>query len=285
MLLPASIRRDDSMITPFNSWLVALAALCVLAVSNPSCRADVIAMDDASDSAYDSGWGGNGGFGFDPWSFTTESGSGVFVGNAASNGDGDGNADGDINTAGRSWGMFSEPGRLSTATRSFSFGSLPTRSTLRIAMDNGFINGPFDGGSDGSFGFGLRSGGTNRFEFFFRGGDTTYSVNDSAGISATSVGFTDEGLNLEFTLTADDNYSLSITPLGGSSTVVNGTLAATGGIDDLRLFSFSTQRFVSDSAADGFFNSISVEEIPEPSSLLMVALFASAVGYGRFRRR
>ncbi len=278
-----------------SNKLLCLIATLALGFGSSAKAGIIIAADDASDAAYSAGWSGNGGFGFGAWTFANSAGAGQFIGSSTNNGDGDGNGDQDIDTGGSSsFGLFSEASSLSEAFRNFAFGSLSTNSTFRLSLDSGFLNGAGDPGPDGSFGFGLRSGGVNRFEFFFVGGTSFYQINDSTN-SNTSVGFTDEGLDLEFTLTSADTYSFTISPLGGGgASTVTGTLdgAAGSGIDNLRLFSFSNQTFPGNGASDGFFNSFSVEEqttttaaVPEPSSFLLLGLCVGGLVVRRRIRR
>jgi hypothetical protein len=244
-------------------WTAALAIVVGGLFAARPTSAAVIASDDASDSAYDDGLddGDNGGFGFTAWNrFPDANGanSGWFVGSSANNGDGDGNADNDIDTAGEAWGVYASNSNLADAFRGFQQ-SLQVGWTFSIAMDNGFID------SGGSVGFGLRTaGGADRLEFFFGGGSSNYTLNDSAGVADSGIGFTDEGLDLVFLLTGADTYKLSVTTLGnGATTTFTGTLSSSGAITNVRLFNFNAG---SGSSNDAFFNSL-VITTPTPAAL------------------
>ena len=117
------------------------------------------------------------------------------------NGSGAASGDGDIDTGiARAWGHFARFGNTSEATRSFNFGdgTLPVNATLSLSLDIGFID------TGGVVGLGLRNASNqNLVEIFFRGGDGNFTVfTDNGGsYSGTTPGFSDEGFNIDFTLT------------------------------------------------------------------------------------
>ncbi|MBO6655133.1 GEVED domain-containing protein, partial [Psychroserpens sp.] len=153
---------------------------------------------DASAAAYDDGWqtGDNDGSGFEAWNLTpVNSGNkGFFVASSTINGDGDSNGDGDIDTAGRSLGMFSNNGGGAIATRNLSQ-AMAVGSTVTFEMDNGFINsGP------GAFNralFILTANNLISWRIEFNAGDLNYTVFDQNSIPYDSgIPFTDEGLRI-----------------------------------------------------------------------------------------
>ena len=185
-----------SRITAFNTALVVLVDMC--------------GTDDANNVAYGDGWqnGDNGGAGFGAWALSATSGSaGHFRANSTSNGDGDGNSDGDINSNNFAFGMYANSGAVSNAVRSFTKSMIPG-SVFSIKMDNGFI----DNGA--SVGFGIQNAaGENLFEFYFQGGQSFYQINDGDGNNQnTTLSFSDEGFNIQFTLLTATTYELSVTP-------------------------------------------------------------------------
>ena len=214
--------------------------------------------DNAADSVYDDGWttGDNGGTGFSAWTITAEANSGVFI--ASSTGNGTGGSLG-IDTSGDSWGMFGNSGATVSAIRPLT-GILAEGNTFSLQMDNGNIQ------AGGTVGFGLQnSSGTNRFEFYFQGGDANYTLNIGGVESDTGIGFTDDGLTLTFTQLAADAFALSVTPNGGSESLFSGTLVASD-ISQVRLFNSNAG---AGGPSDAFFNNIVV--VPEPSSLSLLA--------------
>jgi Bacterial Ig domain len=213
------------------------------------------AADNSSNSDYGNGWqtGDNGGSGFGSWTLTTTSGNvndnGHFIGSSTGNGNGDGNADGDINVSGAAFGLYANSGNTAGAIR--PFGALQVGQTISLRMDNGFIS------TSSTVGFGLRdASNVNRLEFYFTGGNSFYRVSDSAGVNNTTLGFSDEGMNVSFTLTGANTYSLTVSQLVGGSQTITGTLSAGGPITNLRLFNFNAG---SGSASDAFFNSLAID--------------------------
>ncbi|MBL7775684.1 MAG: lamin tail domain-containing protein, partial [Saprospiraceae bacterium] len=223
-----------------------------VAVNQPFCPGD-----NAAASAYSDGWqnGDNGGSGFSAWTLNPASNTGnagFFIGTSASNGDGDSNADSDINTSGIAFGTYANSSNLAEALRNFTVPLVPG-AVFTLKMDNGFID------NGGSVGFGLQnSSGNNLFEFYYRGGDpvNSYKRNDNAGEQNIGLGFSDEGLSISFTLQTATTFDVSVTPLGGGGTVnFSGTLKNPAGgqtVGRLRLFNFNAG---SGGARDAFFNS------------------------------
>ncbi len=240
--------------------------LLVAGFISGTAHAQTIASDNASDPVYQSGAGGwtagdNGGTGFGAWTTVTNG----FIGSSTTNGPG--GVSGGINTGGQSFGLFSNIGAptLGEAIRPFGSG-LTVGDTFSLQMDNGTV------GSGGSVGFGLRSGNTNRFEFYFAGGGTSYTVDGGAmSVFQTAQGFTPNGMTASLTLTSPDTFSFSVAFNGGSTETFTGTLDGTAGstIDNFRLFTFNTNDNNPSGETNAFFNSPTV--VPEPSSLSLLA--------------
>ena len=164
-----------------------------------------------SSANYAGGWtnGSNGGTGFGAWTLNTTSNSGHFTG---ANG----------------FGFWShEGGNQAEAIRPFP-APLATGQVFSVHMKNGWI-----WESGGSVGIALRNGGTTIWELYFNGGNIFY--NTPAGV--TDIGWTDSGLDVVFTLTDTNAYSVEVHPLGGSARQYNGTFAGT--IDNFRAWSDS----------------------------------------------
>jgi hypothetical protein len=257
--------------------VVALASVFVL-----TAHAANNALDVASNSPYGGahGWqnGDNGGFGFGSWIFSNPGGNGatggMFIGSSSGNA---GGASGNIDTAGVSWGMYANSGVTTAAVRPFTGGSLGIGQELDLRIDNGFLS------SGSSEGFGLQTtGGVNRLEFFFSGGSGSYTLTDNSGSNPTGIGFTGNGLSIAFTLTSADTYTMDVTPNGGGTTVLNGTLegVAGTGIDQMRFFDFNGGNGQG-SNGDFFVNQLEV--VPEPSTIAAGVL--AVVGVLSMRRR
>ena len=167
---------------------------------------------NAADSAANYGnWtnGSNAGTGFGAWTLNTASNSGLW---AATNG----------------FGFWSHEGdNLAEAIRSLA-APLATGQTFSVHMRNGWI-----WESGGSVGVALRSGETTVWQLYFNGGDTFYNTPDGV----TDIGWTDTGLDIAFTVTGTNAFSVEVHPLGGSARQYNGTF--TGSIDNFRAWSYN----------------------------------------------
>ncbi len=256
------------------SWLFGLG---MILAGSAAVYAANLASDNAADAAYSDGWqtGDNGGTGFGAWTLTTvdtnPDRNGFFIGSSAGNGLA---PSGNIDTSGKSWGLYAnqliDQNNFSigfaSASRAFTGGELSIGQTLLLRMDNGFIGSTFRG--TGAVGFSL-----NRFSFFFPGGGNEYRIgygdpNDTTGLLGTGVPFTAGGLDLAFTRTGADTYTLQITPGGEATTTINGTMPDTGGLlNSILLFNKTAG---TGAESDAFFNSMAI--VPEPSGALLVAM-------------
>jgi hypothetical protein len=173
------------------------------------------------------GWGsGNG------W---TVSGSGTtYLSSALGNNNGGANcstfgSQGDINSPNTTTalGMYGGSSGNETAVRTFN--ALTPGQVVSIDMDNGFVaNGITEG-------FSLQSSiGTNLLEFYFLGGGADYMYSDATGAHHTGIGYTDNGLRVVFILDSSTNYTLNVTPCGGTTSQFMGLYTNT--ISRLELF-------------------------------------------------
>lgn len=276
--------------------LQALASLTVLGFTASSADAALMAADNASDVAYNPVFnnGTNGGSGFGAWVFGNTSANpslaGQFVGDSSINGNG---ASGNINIAGKSWGLYANSNQVANATRPFLAGganglsSLAVGESLTLTMDNGFVNSGLP--APQTVGFGLQnSSGVNRFEFYFKGGKTFYDINlagfeQSTNLLGNGTPFTADGLSIKFTQLAANGWTLDVTPNGGSlKTYSSANFGALGASDisQLRLFNYNNAG--GGSPNDIFFNSLAIIPVPEPAHLLFGIL---AGGCFALRRR
>ncbi|MCC6460649.1 MAG: lamin tail domain-containing protein [Saprospiraceae bacterium] len=234
-----------SRILAFNTQVALSQAFC--------------ATDQADGSTYNSGWtnGLNGGSGFGAWQLSTStppdgSKAGFFIGSSASNGDGDSNGNDDINTGGEAFAMYANSGYSANAVRPFA-AALPAGTVFSLKMDNGWIE------AGGTVGLGLQNAsGENLLEFYFRNGEPDYKTNDLTNEHPTSIGFTDEGLDLQFSLPTATSYQLVVTPLGGASATFTGSLKNPAGgqlISQVRLFNANAG---AGGQRNAYFNNLSV---------------------------
>jgi len=199
------------------------------------------------------------------WDLHNGAHSGFFLGDSTKNGGGAPAGSDNINEYGpieppfaaNCWGIFANSGDVADAIRPFGQ-PVYVNNQVVLTMDNGYV----DNGS--VVGLGLQSGATNRFEFYFVGGNTNYSINDSINARNTGIPWTDQGLALTFTLTSTNTYSLAVisNPGGsppGTNYIITGTLegATNSLIDRVRLFNASAG---SDSTHDLYFSLVAVGE-------------------------
>lgn len=251
---------------PMTVALLALPTTAHLALATDA------ALDKASNAPYVlSTWsaGQNGGFGFQPWQFETSvnpSGSaGLFLATTTGNPDLDFVATEATpnNPVKFAWGTFANDGapvgdvpglRMAAAKRSFSGGSMIVGQTFEVWFENGNIRSgnlnPNNGLRDaGWVGFTLTQAENlypfvdpfevfgsihGAFGFGFLGGGQNYRVYDTISPSGrdTGIPFTRDGLQLEFTLTTANTYTLEVfsassgTPLGTMTGTISGSVSA-----------------------------------------------------------
>jgi len=223
--------------------------------------------------------------GFAGWTLLSGGGDpdvSFFLEDSASNGDGDGNLDGDINSgSGVAWGLSARdntpfPGSVILLGYDIS-GGLSLGQTLSIDMDTGFIDA-----GERYVGFELDADGFDRFQFRFQGGDAFYEYGTiSEGYVSTGIAFTDEGLRISLTLTGLNTYDMTVTRLvdGSQFNFLNEPLGgpADSSINRVEIFNREAGTGLSNNS---YFNNLSV--VPEPASaFLMLAGIASLV----YRRR
>ena len=275
-----------------------------------------VAFDSAADPAYNlqpgeaSGWLqlSNGGYGFGPW--VPASGNPMatnpagMIGSSTTNGSGDLDNDGDINTprnaSGRAWG-FNVPaasGNASgiitnprTGARRMLQGQLTVGQTFSVDFDNGFLANPVINGMHypGEALWTIEnSASLDGFDFIARADLPDYQF----GGMDTGVPLTTEGVHCEFTFMGQNPplelpipWELKITPLppGGQTHVITGLWTT-----DIRFlpdrFDFVDDAAGGDPANSVYINNLSVTNVPEPGGC-GPALVASALLLRRWRRR
>ncbi|MCS6770830.1 MAG: hypothetical protein NZ740_02250 [Kiritimatiellae bacterium] len=202
-------------------WIfgILLGASCCLAAN--------LAYDDASDPAYSGGWtnGANGGYGFAPWVIPyAGTNTLTFVQSSTVNGDGDSNADGDIDTAGVAWGLASELGLFMVAYRPFTGGPLQPGQSLNVAFDTGFDDPSEETGQ----GIGLGNSALDEYYFvFYRASNSlTYLFSDALNDgSDTGIPVSDEGGQFTFSMVGPTNYLATVTMIGGGTYSWSGSLS------------------------------------------------------------
>jgi hypothetical protein len=255
------------------------------------CFGSIAAFDSAADPAYNSGWaeGSNGGFGWGGgWQLRVNGIGSHFIGSSVTNGSGDPQGDGDINTphspSGRAWGLRAgfpdSAGGDSVAIRPFA-GALEVGQVVRTDLDNGTV------APGGVVQFALLSSdGLTQFRLADEPGTADYLLEDGPGgntVRHTGVLVSDQGLHIETKLTGPTSYSISLTPLvpGAQTTALTGDLIFPGVPTD-RL-GFISHQGGDDPAHAVYLNSIEV--VPEPVTLGSSLVASMLVLSSRTRRR
>jgi len=209
------------------------------------------AADSASDTAYNDGWTtiDNGGFGFGSWllyqSSPSVNSNGNFIGNSPT-----------VNIGIPAWGLYANGGNLSEAKRNL-LAPLGLDQTISVSFENGIV--------DVGAGVGVamqNASGDTLWQFYYNGGDTYYSISGNTN----DISNTTNGLQIAFRLTGPTNYSATITPLGGSTRVIEGNLDSTANSTNITVFRAWNFNAGPDSIRDVFFNNLKVVTIdPEGS--------------------
>ncbi len=135
------------------------------------------------------------------------------------------------------YGIYSANGNSAQASRNFS--ALQIGQSVIVDYQNPRDMSTAGAGSIALFGLNDASGNA-RFEFYFNGGDTIYTISDSSVSGQNSgIPYTMNGLQLVFTLTGTDAYSLQVSNLASAANYTySGTLKGTSGnsITQLRFF-------------------------------------------------
>ena len=208
--------------------VLALLAAFLLVPAHFFGEATNIAEDDASQTAYSSGWIGdtNGGSGFGKWTFTSEGNddnrhSGFFVAGTTSNQDLNGIARSD-----KAFGLYANGSGFEQAVAYRSIDkALAIGDSFSFLMENGTFEKKFekDDPAAGSIGLVLRTGNAHSspgdynsgamFEFSYYEGKANFQIYDGSNQTDSGVGFVDSGVSVTITLTATDTYDLEIQTL------------------------------------------------------------------------
>ncbi|NNM88425.1 MAG: PEP-CTERM sorting domain-containing protein [Phycisphaerae bacterium] len=257
------------------SILVGLTAAVVAAgCFAQSTNAAMIASDNAGNYTGSISTGSTGGTGFEAWvEGTSGNGSAGNYNDTSSK---------NIATGTKSWGTYANsytgtgPVPRVDMTRPFETslggagGKLDPGQTFSVAMQSDGVGG------SGALGFSLQSSSPiNQFTFEYDGSksDNMYIIDGSHSgaeyASPVPLGFGNyigHGMTVNFTLVTSTTYDLSVTPVGGSavSVITNGTLPG-GQINQADLFDSNTSN-------NGYFNSLSISAVPEPTSLGLMAI-------------
>jgi len=264
-----------------NTKLISAAALTASAALLPlSGHAFSNFTDNAANSAYATGYAGNGAGtpGFGAFVVVTNTVSGGFAGSFTGSavGSENGTVGGALNTGGNSFGMYangtsgSATDPSSTVTRAFNTGTSGLKSNGE-AFSLDFLTG-YNDGAPGSAGVSLTngSGSVGSFAYQSNGANSGYYFNGTAIGQSYNNGI----LHLAYTLTSATTYSFAST---GAITYSNtGTYASP-------ITGFQVQQVNANGGGDhdAFFNNLSLTSapaVPEASSSIGLGLMLALGG-------
>ena len=208
-------------------------------------QAQSVAQDDAAKLVYANGWqsGTNGGTGFGPWTLFANPGvgdfSGFFIG---------GSGAGSVDVSNKSFAIYANGANYNYAIAQRAFGSaLTTNVVFTLKFKNNAI------ATGKQVGVSLFNGttftqtndfntlaGAARFNFYFVGGNSSYTIWDGGGSFISDVPYHGDGLTLEFSLRSADTYAFTVKSADGtaiiSSSVIDYPLQGSGTIDSFACY-------------------------------------------------
>ena len=273
-----------------NIKLIFGASLLLLVPIAGQASTTIVYTDNAANSAYASGYAGNGagtpGFGAFVVTTSTVSGgfAGTFTGSAAPTENGTVGAA--LNTGGNSFGMYANGTSGSaldpsvTVSRSFNIPTQPTGLVNTgdiFSLD--FATGYNDGGTSG---IALTNSTGNVGSFFFNhnevaqgGGHGAFDFNGAN----TGIGYSNGILHLTYTLTSPTTYSFSST----GAVAYSGTFTAAAPVTGFLVQQTNSAGGGGDH--DAFFNNLSLTAAPEPSQMAAISFMVLGLGGLLVRRR
>ena len=172
--------------------------------------------DSATNSSYAGGWtnGSSGGSGFGPWNLSNTANAGFFIaGSAATNMN--------VNSS-NGFGLYANSGGVAQAKRNLPV-AMKTGDIFSLRFDNNWVST----GSQVGMAF-ANSSGSNRFSFYFVGGQTNYWINDASNGTITGVPYSTGGWLLNFELTGSNSYRFT-----AGTNQITGNLGGDGAITQL----------------------------------------------------
>lgn len=250
-----------------KKFMAGLACLLVASVAQASLIFTVTA-------------GAGNDFTADGWVVATSGSAGEFAnGNSTLNGVGGSS----LGITDPSWGAFADAsGSTFEAVYSLNGGALTAGQTLSIELDNGTVGD--SGDSTSQIGIEFRDSGASGsgFSLFFTEGGTFYQTFDNAGVQATTVPLTFDGLTISLTQGSSGQFTADVNSTAvGSGTYGNSSTF----VDNVRVFSVEGN-FGQASSGEGdlFVNSLSVSAVPEPGTAALMGMSLLTVVALRRRR-
>ncbi|MCX6935717.1 MAG: carbohydrate-binding protein, partial [Verrucomicrobia bacterium] len=176
----------------------------------------LIRQDSASNSSYVAGWtnGSSGGSGFGSWGFSNTANAGFFLAGT--------NAPNMNVNSSNGFGLYASSNGVAQASRNLP-AAMKTGESFSLRLDNNWIN------NGSRVGMALaNSSGSNRFSFYFIGGESNYRIDDATNGVVTAVPYSGDGWLLNFELTGSNSYRFT-----AGTNQITGNLGGSGSITQL----------------------------------------------------
>ncbi|MES2431414.1 MAG: hypothetical protein V4556_10775, partial [Bacteroidota bacterium] len=196
--------------------------------------------------------------GFGPWALSTSGATGdAGFFRANSTGNDAGNTVPHINTlvTGGAYGIYAYGGKTGSAVTDIT-GNLSIGQAIGFSMDNGSIQSTTN--PKGTVGMSLQNASGNSLaEVYFRGGDATYTVNDNAGATLSTIPFTRGGIEVYMKRTGTVTYDVKIVRKedGVSQTLTGRTFSNPAGGQvpaKVRFFNYSSGNNLDGGSSDDY---------------------------------
>jgi hypothetical protein len=281
-----SIHGNSIRCSSFLKYLPAMAVALGLSGGIAFAQANP-AFDTASNYAIP-GWSttpANLGTGFGAWNIVVQNNTAPpYVGTYLDNSSG-------VVSGGSSWGTYANSGGppygQENFIRPFTGGALGNNQAFSISMASDGVGDGNSGPPSSAQGFSLETtpggGGIGAAELTLEYVGTQANDNmvfeDNSGVTNTTVSIGFSGLHTGITATVTEGlagaYTIVVTPFGGGPTLFSFSGTTTGPITQADYFNENT-------TGNGYFNNLSIVNVPEPSTIGLVVIgLLGAVGLRR----
>jgi hypothetical protein len=266
-----SIHVDSIRCSSFLKYLPAMAVALGLSGGVAFAQANP-AFDTASNYA-GPGWSttpANLGTGFGAWNIVVQNNSGPpYVGTYLDSSSG-------VVSGGSSWGTYANNGGATIPSidliRPFTGGALSAGQTFSISLASDGVGNGNSGPPSSAQGFSLENSAGNArltLEYIGTQANDNMVFEDNSGTTNTTVSVTFANLHAGITAAVTEGaagaYTVVVTPFGGGAPLATLTGITTGPITQVDYFNENT-------AGNGYFNNLSIVNVPEPSTIALVGI-------------
>jgi hypothetical protein len=266
-----SIHLNGIRCSSFLKYLPAMAVALGLSGGVAFAQANP-AFDTASNYA-GPGWSttpANLGTGFGPWNIVVQNNTAPpYVGTYLDSSSG-------VVSGGNSWGTYANNGGATIPSidfiRPFTGGALSSGQTFSISMASDGVGDGNSGPPSSAQGFSLENSAGNArltLEYIGTQANDNMVFEDNSGITNTTVSIGFSGLHTGITASVTEGlsgaYTIVVTPFGGGPTLFSFSGTTTGPITQADYFNENT-------TGNGYFNNLSIVNVPEPSTIGLVVV-------------